>query len=41
MGIGLAIVSYILKLHKTDLDIESKLDEGSKFSFKLKQLIQK
>ena len=41
MGIGLAIVSFILNLHDTKLDIESELNHGSKFSFNLKQLIKK
>ncbi len=35
MGLGLALVSYILKLHNTQLDIQSSLGEGSDFSFKL------
>ena len=35
MGLGLALVSYILKLHNTTLDIQSTLGEGSDFSFKL------
>ena len=35
MGLGLALVSYILKLHNTNLDIQSTLGEGSDFSFKL------
>lgn len=35
MGLGLAIVSYILKLHKTSLDIKSKVGEGSRFSFNI------
>lgn len=35
MGLGLALVSYILKLHNTALDIQSTLGEGSDFSFKL------
>lgn len=35
MGLGLAIVTYMLKLHDSKLQIKSKLDEGSTFSFKL------
>ncbi|MBV5277433.1 MAG: sensor histidine kinase [Campylobacteraceae bacterium] len=35
MGLGLALVSYILKLHNTNLEIQSTLGEGSDFSFKL------
>ena len=35
MGLGLSIVKKILALHNTELDIESTLDEGSTFSFKI------
>ena len=35
MGLGLAIVKQILKLHHTALDIESKENVGSTFSFEL------
>jgi len=35
MGLGLALVSYILKLHHTNLEIQSTLGQGSDFSFKL------
>jgi len=35
MGLGLALVSYILKLHHTSLEIQSTLGQGSDFSFKL------
>jgi len=35
MGLGLALVSYILKLHNTTLEIHSTLGVGSDFSFKL------
>ena len=35
MGLGLALVNYILKLHHSDLHIESSLGKGSDFSFKL------
>jgi len=36
MGLGLALVKYILNLHHTDLEIQSELGVGSDFSFKLK-----
>jgi len=35
MGLGLALVSYILKLHNTTLEIQSTLGVGSDFSFQL------
>jgi signal transduction histidine kinase len=35
MGLGLSIVKTILGLHGTSLEIQSKLDEGSTFSFRL------
>ncbi|MDP1784724.1 MAG: sensor histidine kinase, partial [Sulfuricurvum sp.] len=35
MGLGLAIVSYILKLHDSILHIESTLGIGSTFSFSI------
>ncbi len=35
MGLGLSIVKTILVLHKSKLDIQSKVDEGSTFSFNL------
>lgn len=41
MGLGLAIVSYILKLHDTTLRIESTLGVGSIFSFGLDALVPK
>lgn len=41
MGLGLAIVDYILKLHSLELKIESKPDKGSKFSFNLKPILIK
>lgn len=41
MGLGLSIVSYILKLHDSELRIESTLGIGSTFSFSLENLIQK
>ena len=39
MGIGLAMVSYILKLHNTSLNVKSELGKGSTFSFDFKPLI--
>lgn len=41
MGLGLSIVSYILKLHHTTLNIESTLGIGSTFSLKLDALLPK
>lgn len=38
MGLGLSIVSYILRLHNTTLSITSKLGVGSTFGFDLTQL---
>jgi len=35
MGLGLSIVKTILSLHQSRLEIESKIDEGSTFSFKI------
>ena len=35
MGLGLSIVKTILSLHKSKLDIQSKVDEGATFSFKI------
>ncbi len=35
MGLGLSIVKTILSLHQSKLDIQSKVDEGSTFSFKI------
>ena len=35
MGLGLAIVKTILSLHKSKLEIESKMEVGSTFSFKI------
>ncbi len=35
MGLGLALVKYILNLHQTDLDIKSEFGVGSDFSFKI------
>ena len=39
-GLGLAIVGYILKLHDSELIIESKVGEGSLFGFSLKKMIK-
>jgi len=36
MGLGLSLVHYILKLHESELAIQSTLGEGSTFSFTLK-----
>lgn len=41
MGLGLSIVSYILKLHDSELDIKSTQGVGSTFSFSLANLIEK
>ena len=38
IGVGLYIVKYILKLHDSDLEIESKPKEGSKFWFDFSHL---
>ncbi len=38
MGLGLAIVTYVLKLHNSELFIESKENEGSIFGFDLKPI---
>jgi len=38
LGLGLALVSYILKLHDSELTIDSKMAVGSTFGFKLKAL---
>jgi len=35
MGLGLSIVKRILEMHDTQLQIESRLDEGSTFSFSI------
>jgi len=40
MGIGLAMVSYILKMHNSSLKIKSKFTEGSIFSFSLEEMIK-
>lgn len=39
MGLGLFIVSYILKLHNCKLEIESEKNRGSKFFFEISPLI--
>lgn len=36
-GLGLSIVKHILEAHKTNINVESKINEGSTFSFKLKK----
>jgi len=41
MGIGLAMVSYILKAHKTELLIKSSYLQGSTFSFDIKSMLKK
>lgn len=41
MGLGLSIVSYILKLHNTSLEISSVQGEGSTFGFSLAGLVAK
>lgn len=41
MGLGLSIVSYILKLHDSVLSIESTLGIGSAFSFSLENMVHK
>jgi signal transduction histidine kinase len=40
IGVGLYIVKYILKLHKTRLEIESKPEKGSTFWFSLSHLLE-
>lgn len=41
LGLGLAIVNYILGLHNTTLNIESKLNVGSTFWFDISPLMKK
>jgi len=41
MGLGLSIVSYILKLHDSSLQIGSTLGIGSTFTFSLENFVQK
>lgn len=41
LGLGLALVSYILKLHSTELTIESKIAMGSTFGFKIKKVLER
>jgi len=41
MGLGLSIVSYILKLHDTPLTIDSTLGIGSTFGFPLENLVDR
>ena len=38
IGVGLYIVKYILKLHETELEIDSRVGEGSAFSFSLEKM---
>ena len=40
LGLGLAIVGYILKLHGTSLQIESRLGTGSRFGFDIAPFLQ-
>ena len=40
LGLGLAIVSYILKLHETSLSIESEVGVGSKFGFDISPILR-
>jgi two-component system phosphate regulon sensor histidine kinase PhoR len=41
MGIGLAMVSYVLKAHNSSLVINSTFAKGSVFSFSIKEMIKK
>lgn len=41
MGLGLAMVSYILKAHKSSLSIKSEYAKGSVFSFSLENMTKK
>lgn len=41
MGLGLAIVTYVLRLHHSKLIIESKEGEGSMFAFDLEDIKEK
>ncbi len=41
IGVGLYIVKYILKLHNTQLQIESEPNRGSRFWFSIEKLIVK
>ena len=41
MGIGLAMVKYILKMHSSKLLIESEFSKGSTFSFSIKEMLKK
>lgn len=38
LGLGLALVSYILKLHSSELEIESKVALGSTFGFRVQKV---
>jgi two-component system, OmpR family, phosphate regulon sensor histidine kinase PhoR len=37
-GLGLAIVKHILQAHKTKINVTSKIEKGTKFSFKLAKI---
>jgi signal transduction histidine kinase len=39
MGLGLAIVKKILELHHSDIELESELNKGAKFSFSLSPFV--
>lgn len=41
LGLGLAIVTYILQMHKTELRIESEVGVGSDFGFDLRPIMVK
>lgn len=41
MGIGLAMVSYILKAHHSSLEIDSEFAKGSTFGFSIASIIKK
>jgi two-component system, OmpR family, phosphate regulon sensor histidine kinase PhoR len=41
MGIGLAMVSYILKAHHSSLEIDSEFTKGSTFSFSIDSMVKK
>ncbi|MCW8953387.1 MAG: HAMP domain-containing histidine kinase, partial [Sulfurimonas sp.] len=40
MGIGLAMVSYILKALNSSIEIESEFGKGSKFSFSISEMLK-
>lgn len=41
MGLGLAMVSYVLKMHGSELEIESEYGKGSIFSFSIETMRKK